>query len=53
MDESSSNENTSTEMLAEEEDLWWDLHPLDLLCNDGKATTTNGRKEHDDCPNVS
>jgi hypothetical protein len=53
MDESSSNENTSTEMLAKEEDLWWDLHPLDLLCNDRKATTTNGRKEYNDCPDVS
>jgi hypothetical protein len=41
MDKSSSNEDTGTEMLAEEEDLWWDLHPFNLFGYDRKATTPN------------
>lgn len=41
MDESSGDQNTSTEVLAEEEELRWDLHPLDLLCHDWETTSTD------------
>lgn len=53
MDESSGNEDTSTEMLAEEEDLRWDLHPLDLFGYDWKAATTNRSEEDNDCSSIS
>jgi hypothetical protein len=48
MDESSSDKNTSTKVLAEEEDLRWDLHPSDLLCDDWKTATTNRGEEDDE-----
>lgn len=48
MDESSSNKHTGTEVLAEEEDLWWDFHPLDFFRNDWESAATNGSKEDDD-----
>ena len=48
MNKGSSDQNTSTEMLAEEEHPWWNLHPLDLLCNNGKPTTKNGSEEYND-----
>ena len=48
MNESSSNKNSSTEVLAEEEDLWWDLHPLDLLCHYWETSTEDGSNEHND-----
>jgi hypothetical protein len=53
MDESSGNEDTGTEMLAEEENLRWDLHPLDLLCYDWEATATDRGKENNDFVVVS
>jgi hypothetical protein len=53
MDESSGDEDTSTEMLAEEENLRWDLHPLDLFSYDWKAATTDRGEEDNDCKSVS
>jgi hypothetical protein len=53
MDESGGDEDTGTEVLAEEEDLRWNLHPLDLLCYDRKAAATNRGKEHNDFAVVS
>jgi hypothetical protein len=53
MNKSSGDKHTSTEMLAEEEDLRWDFHPLDLFSNDRKATTTDRCEEDDDCLCVS
>jgi hypothetical protein len=35
-------------MLTEEEDLWWDLHPLDLLRYYWETSTEDGSKEHND-----
>lgn len=49
MDECSSNQNTSTKVLAEEEDAWRDLHPLDFLRDNWKSTATNRGYEDDDC----
>jgi hypothetical protein len=48
MDESCSDQDTGTEMLAEEEKLWWDLHPSDFFGHDRKTATTNRREEDDD-----
>lgn len=48
MNESSSDQDTSTEMLAEEEDFRGDFHPLDFLSNDWEAGTKNGGKKHND-----
>jgi hypothetical protein len=53
MDEGSSDKDTSTKVFAEEEDLWWDLHPSDLLCHYWKTTTTNGGEEdNENCSHV-
>lgn len=49
MNESRSNQNTGTKVLAEEEDLRGNLHPLDLLGNHWETTATNGSKEDNDC----
>lgn len=48
MDKSCGNQNASTKMLAEEENLWGNLHPFDFLRNDWKSATTDRSKEHDD-----
>lgn len=48
MDEGSCNQDTSTEMLGEEEDLWRDLHPLDLLGYHWETCTTDRGEEDDD-----
>lgn len=48
MDKCSRDQNTSTEVFAEEEDGWWDLHPLDLLRDDRESTTANGGYENND-----
>jgi hypothetical protein len=48
MNESSSDQDTSTEVLAEEEDLRGDFHPLDLFSNDWEAGTKDGSKKHND-----
>jgi hypothetical protein len=48
----SSDQNASTEMFAEEEYRWRNLHPLDLLCNNWKPTSSDGRSEHNDCPKI-
>ena len=53
VDESRGDQDTSTEVLAEEEHLRWNLHPFDLLSNDRKATATDGCEEHNDCCRVS
>ena len=37
------NEDTSTKVLAEEEDLGRDLEALDLLCGNGETSTCIGR----------
>ena len=52
MDKRRSDKNTSTEMFAEEENLRWDLHPFDLLCDNWKSSTSNGGGEDDDCANI-
>lgn len=49
MNKGSSDKNTSTEVLTEEEDLRGDLHPLDFLRDDRKSATSDGRSKHDDC----
>jgi hypothetical protein len=41
MDECCGDEDASTEMLAEEEHLWRNLHPLDLLGYDWETTATD------------
>jgi hypothetical protein len=41
MDEGSGDEDTSTKMFAEEENLRGDLHPSDLFRYDWKSTTTD------------
>jgi hypothetical protein len=48
MDERRSDQNTSTEVFAEEENLRRDLHPLDLLCDNWKSSTSDGGGENDD-----
>jgi hypothetical protein len=48
MNESCSDQDTGTEMLAEEEKLWWDLHPSDFFGYNRKTATTNRREENDD-----
>jgi len=53
MNESGGDEDASTEMLAEEENLRWDLHPLDLFSYDWKAATTDRSEEDDDYSSVS
>ena len=53
MDKGSGDEHTSTKVLAEEEDLWWDLHPLDLLCHYWETSTEDGSNEHNDLERVS
>jgi hypothetical protein len=35
-------------MLAEEEKLRWDLHPLDLFGNNWESATTNRGEENND-----
>ena len=53
MDEGSSNQDTSTEVLAEEEDFRRDLHPLDLIGDDREATASDGGEEHNkNCSHV-
>jgi hypothetical protein len=47
MNKGCGDQNTSTEMFTEKENLRVDLHPLDLLCNDWKSTTSNGCEEDD------
>ena len=49
MDKSSGDQNTGTEMLAEEEDLGWDVHPLDLLRYYRETTSSDTGRENDDC----
>jgi hypothetical protein len=41
MNGGSGDEDTSTKVLAEEENLRWDLHPSDLFRYDRKSTTTD------------
>ena len=53
MDECGGDEDTGTKVLAEEEDLRWNLHPLNLLCYYWKATASNRGKENDDYVIVS
>jgi hypothetical protein len=48
MNESGSNQDTSTKVLAEEEDFRWDLHPLDFLRNHWEAGAEDGSKEDND-----
>lgn len=53
MDKSSCNKDTGTEMFAEEEDLWGNLHPLDLLSDNRETTSSDGSEEHDDLKSIS
>jgi hypothetical protein len=53
MNESSSNQDTGTEMLAEEEHFRRDLHPLDLLCDDWETTSSDRSSEYNDYARVS
>lgn len=53
MNKGSGNQDTGTEMLTEEKHLRRDLHPLDLLCNDWEATSSDRRSEHNDCIDVN
>jgi hypothetical protein len=53
MNESRGNQNTGTEVLAEEEHFRWDLHPRELLRYYWKPSTEDGSKEHNDYPEVS
>lgn len=39
MDECCCDEHASSKVFAGEEDLGWDLHPLDLLGDDGETTS--------------
>jgi hypothetical protein len=48
MDESSGDKDTGTKMLAEEEDLRGNLHPLDLFGHDWETATTDGSEEDND-----
>ena len=48
MNESSSNQDTGTKVLAEEEDLGRNLHPLDLLRNHRETGAEDGSSEHND-----
>ena len=49
MYESGGDENTGTEVLAEEEERRGNLHPLDLLGDHGETATTNTGEEDNDC----
>jgi hypothetical protein len=49
MDKRCGNQDTGTEVFAEEEDWRWDLHPLDFLCYDWKSSTSNRSSKDDDC----
>lgn len=53
MNEGSGDKDTGTKMLAEEEHLWRDFHPLHFLCDHGEASTSNGCSEHNDCMYVT
>jgi hypothetical protein len=53
MNERSSNQDTSTKVLAEEEDLGGNLHPLDLLRNHRKSSTSYGGGEDNDYTTIS
>lgn len=48
MNERGSDENTGTKMLAEEENLGRNFHPLDLLGDDRKATAAYRCNEDND-----
>lgn len=48
MNESSSDQDTGTKVLAEEEDLGRNLHPLDLLRNHRETGAEDGGTEHND-----
>lgn len=48
MYECSRNQDTGTKVLAEEEHLGRNLHPLDLLRNNWKSTSSDGCSEHND-----
>lgn len=48
MDKGGSNQDTGTEMLAEEEDGGGNLHPLDLLSHDRETTASNTSEEDND-----
>ena len=48
MDKGCCDQNTSTEMFTEEENLGVNLHPLDLLGNDWETTASDGSEEDDD-----
>ena len=49
MDKRCGNQDTSTEVFAEEEDWRWDLHPLDFLGHYWETGTKDRRKEDNDC----
>ena len=53
MNEGSSNQDTGTKVLAEEEDLGRNLHPLDLLRNHWEAGAEDGGNEHNDYQDIS
>jgi len=46
MDESCSYKHPCTEVLAEEESVRRNLHPLDLLSNDGESGAADTGKKH-------
>lgn len=48
MDKSSGNQDTGTKVLAEEEDIRGNLHPLDLLGNDRETGTEDGCEKDND-----
>jgi hypothetical protein len=50
MNECSGDQNTGTKMLAEEEDLGWDVHPLDLLRYYRETASSDTGREDDDYP---
>lgn len=49
MDKSSGDQDTGTEVLAKEEHLGRNVHPLDLLRYDRKASSSDTGCKHDDC----
>jgi hypothetical protein len=48
MNEGSRDKDSGTKVLREKEDLWWNVHPCDLLCYNWETTASNTGSEHND-----
>jgi hypothetical protein len=48
MNEGSRDKDSGTKVLREKEDLWWNVHPCDLLCYNWETTSCNTGDKHND-----